>query len=229
MTGATGNIYFGLHEFNEMSFLLHLLRPGDLFVDVRANVGSYTILASSVCGARSISVEPDSRAAAALARNVEANRITDRVQIIQAALGSHSGTLRFTVGLDTMNHVAVSDAGETRLVEMRTLDEVLAKQRPVFIKMDVEGFESEVVAGARYALQNESLLGIQLESVPASVESWLTKAGFRQASYNPASRDVEIQSSQGGPTPNVLFVRDIQACRQLTRSAPSRLVFGLAV
>ncbi len=54
MTGATGNIYAGLHEFADMSFLLHFLRPNDLFVDVGANVGSYTVLASGVCKARSM-------------------------------------------------------------------------------------------------------------------------------------------------------------------------------
>ena len=43
MTGATGNIYTGLHDFPEMAFLLHFLRPGDLFYDVGANVGSYTV------------------------------------------------------------------------------------------------------------------------------------------------------------------------------------------
>ena len=37
MTGATGNIYAGLHEFNDMAFCLHLLRSGDLFVDVGAS------------------------------------------------------------------------------------------------------------------------------------------------------------------------------------------------
>src|SRR5438552_2237409 len=54
MTGATGNIYCGLHEFVEMAFCLHLLRRDDLFLDIGANVGSYTVLASKVCGARSI-------------------------------------------------------------------------------------------------------------------------------------------------------------------------------
>src|SRR5688572_4540737 len=44
MTGATGNIYVGLHEFHEMSFILHLLRQDDLFADAGANVGSYTVL-----------------------------------------------------------------------------------------------------------------------------------------------------------------------------------------
>ena len=47
MAGATGNVYVGLHEFADMSFLLHFLRPNDLFVDVGANIGSYTILASA--------------------------------------------------------------------------------------------------------------------------------------------------------------------------------------
>jgi hypothetical protein len=57
MTGATGNIYCGLHEFEDMAFVLHLLRPGDLFVDIGANIGSYTILAGAT-GANAISFEP---------------------------------------------------------------------------------------------------------------------------------------------------------------------------
>lgn len=45
MTGATGNLYCGLHEYNDMFFLLHFLREGDLFVDIRTNIGSYTVSA----------------------------------------------------------------------------------------------------------------------------------------------------------------------------------------
>src|SRR5688500_6393396 len=52
MTGATGNHYCGLHEFGDMGFLLHFLRPEDLFLDVGANIGSFSILASGVAGAR---------------------------------------------------------------------------------------------------------------------------------------------------------------------------------
>ncbi len=46
MSGATGNIYCGLHEYAEMAFTLHMLRPGDLFCDAGANIGSYSVLAS---------------------------------------------------------------------------------------------------------------------------------------------------------------------------------------
>ena len=78
MTGATGNIYTGLHEFQDMAFALHVLRPNDLFVDIGANVGSYTVLAASV-GAKSISVEPIKIAFDHLMRNIHLNGISDRV------------------------------------------------------------------------------------------------------------------------------------------------------
>jgi hypothetical protein len=70
MTGATGNIYAGLHEFPDMAFVLHFLRPCDVFADVGANVGSYTILASGVVRCHTVAFEPDPLTAAALERNV---------------------------------------------------------------------------------------------------------------------------------------------------------------
>src|SRR5438552_4070158 len=70
MHGATGNIYCGLHEFAEMAFLLHFLRPADRFVDIGANVGTYTVLASAVVGARSMSIEPVSQTFAFLEQNL---------------------------------------------------------------------------------------------------------------------------------------------------------------
>ncbi len=58
MNGATGNFYTGLHEFEDMSFVLHALRSTDVFVDVGANIGSYTVLAAAVVGAQCIAFEP---------------------------------------------------------------------------------------------------------------------------------------------------------------------------
>ena len=54
----TGNIYCGLVEFADMAFVLHVLRAGDLFVDIGANAGAYTLLASSVAGAKTTCFEP---------------------------------------------------------------------------------------------------------------------------------------------------------------------------
>jgi hypothetical protein len=58
LTGATGNWYCGLDAFEDMAFLLHFMREEDLFVDVGANIGSYTILAGNEVGAETIEIEP---------------------------------------------------------------------------------------------------------------------------------------------------------------------------
>jgi hypothetical protein len=80
MTGASGNFYCGLHESEDMAFVLHLLRPGDVFYDVGANVGSYTLLAATA-GARVHAFEPSPPTAARLRRNVALNALEERVQV----------------------------------------------------------------------------------------------------------------------------------------------------
>jgi hypothetical protein len=57
-TGLTGNVYCGLHEFADMAYVLHVLEPDDLFIDIGANVGSYTILACAAKQARGYCFEP---------------------------------------------------------------------------------------------------------------------------------------------------------------------------
>jgi hypothetical protein len=104
MTGATGNVYAGLHEFADMAFTLHFLRPGDLFLDVGANIGSYTLLASGVCKAKAISFEPDSQTMALLRRNIDLNRLHECVELKEAAVGAEEGEVEFTTGRDTGNH-----------------------------------------------------------------------------------------------------------------------------
>jgi len=58
LIGATGNLYAGLHDFAEMGFLLHFLRSTDVFADIGANAGSYTVLASGHVRARTLVFEP---------------------------------------------------------------------------------------------------------------------------------------------------------------------------
>ena len=106
MTGATGNIYTGLHEFDGMMLPLHFLRKGDLFLDIGANIGSFTVLASGVAGATTWAFEPNPETATALERNVELNGLTGLVTVHRVALGDYDGTISFTRGHDTTNHVA---------------------------------------------------------------------------------------------------------------------------
>ena len=100
----------------EMGFLLHLLRPNDLFLDVGANIGSYAILAASVRRARAIAFEPDPDTARVLRRNIAINRLSALADVREAALGGVQGQVAFTVGLDTMNRVAGPSDQSVQLV-----------------------------------------------------------------------------------------------------------------
>ena len=99
MTGATTNIYVGLHEFADMMVVLHFLREGDLFLDIGANVGSYSVLAGGVCRARSWAFEPDPKTTAHLERNLKLNCLESLVKIYQCALGPTEGDVRLYNGL----------------------------------------------------------------------------------------------------------------------------------
>lgn len=140
-TGLTGNIYTGLHEFPDMGFLLHFLRADDLFVDIGANVGSYTILACSAVGARGVAFEPVPSTYERLVENMRLNHLDDKVKCINKGVGAQQGTIAFTSDSDTTNHALASgeQCNNKVTVEVTSLDTALGGADPLLIKIDVEG------------------------------------------------------------------------------------------
>jgi FkbM family methyltransferase len=224
MAGATGNIYCGLHEYADMSFVLHLLRPGDLFVDVGANIGSYTVLASGVCGARSVAVEPDPGTMRHLERNIMANRLEGSVGLKMTAVGEETGTIAFTTGLDTMNRVAAAGDRDAQTVPLARLDDLLDGCAPILIKMDVEGFETSALRGAEGTLNSPSLLAVMLETVDDEAHTQLMRHGFEKFGYNPELHRLIDPSLATGS--NLLFVRDRAKVEERVASAPRRIFGG---
>lgn len=125
-----------------MAFCLHLLGPDSHFVDIGANVGSYTVLAAGASGARVTAVEPIPATFERLLDNVCLNRLDERVQCLMYGLSDQRGALRFRSDLDTVNHVLQEgDEGPSIEVEVVTLDEMIKDDFPILIKIDVEGHE----------------------------------------------------------------------------------------
>lgn len=213
MTGITGNIYCGLHEFADMAFLLNLLKPNDLFLDIGANVGSYTILASKVRGAETIAIEPDPTTILSLHRNIECNKIESLVKVHRTVVGSEKGEIYFTLGLDSVNRVASADHPNAQLMPMETLDAVVGEAKPTFMKLDVEGHENAVLRGATKTLSSPSLIGIETELADAEVVERLGMAGFHRASYLPQERKLVEGAVENGAN-NALFVRNFQECER---------------
>jgi FkbM family methyltransferase len=236
LRGATQNYYIGLAEYEEMAFTLHMLRPDDLFVDVGANVGVFTALAAKVDGARVIAFEPVPETFARLQRTLEVNDIADRVQTLQRGVGSSAGSLIFTSARGPKNRVAPQDAAEP-VVEVATvtLDSLLTHEQPALLKIDVEGWESEVLAGARQTLARPTLLAaiIEMNSHRAemsanerAVLAEMTRHGFLPFGYNPRERKLVPVKDRNEQSENTIFVRDIAAVEARLKQAQPFTVLG---
>lgn len=226
MTGATGNLYCGLHEFYDMGFLLHVLRAEDLFVDIGANIGSYSILASAEVGAKTISIEPVPSTFGILRENILLNDVDSLVEAHNIGLASKKGTIKFTKSFDTVNHVATSDEKDLIEVHIDTLDSIVKEQRPCLIKIDVEGYESEVFRGAAKTLAKSSLKAIIVELNGSGkrygfddndIHRELISKNFVPFEYQPFTRILSPIKTFGSH--NTIYIRDLDFVSQRVRTA----------
>jgi FkbM family methyltransferase len=228
MTGATGNIYVGLHEFYDMMLALHFLRRGDLFFDVGSNVGSYTVLASGVRGATTWAFEPDPITTQRLRRNIAVNGLNSLVIVHEIALGASDGEVKFTIGQDTVNRVTADANLPVRIVRQKRLDDLLTHQQPTMIKMDVEGYEEKVLLGCQTVLSMQSLKLIELETVNPTINEMLSSYGFAPCSYDPFTRQLQLPCKSGSRS-NTAFVRDVDFVQARLIGAKPIAVLGRSI
>jgi FkbM family methyltransferase len=139
------------------------LTPGDTCVDVGANVGTLTLAAALRVGptGKIIAFEPHPKIGRFLAENVALNRL-ENVQIQAFAVGSSAESVSFSNDQnDDLNHIGSETAGIQ--IGQVTLDSVLPERLPVaLLKIDVEGYELEVLKGAEKTLSRTSSVYIEV-------------------------------------------------------------------
>lgn len=239
-SGVTGNIYAGLHEYTEMAFLLHYLREADLFVDVGANSGSYTLLASGIVRARTRSYEPVASTFQRLQANIRLNHLEELVDARQCGVGERAGIIRFTQQSDTMNHVAVDGEpfAESAEVLIVSLDDDLADMEPSLLKIDVEGYEFWALSGAERTLSSRHLRAVILELNGSGlrygvrdddIAALLFGKGFDSYTYIPESREIVPLNGKIMDRGNTLFLKDLDVVRTRVKDAQGPVVFGRTV
>lgn len=177
---ASGRFY----EAEMLEDLRGRLAPGDVFVDVGANVGNHAVFAACVCQARVVAFEPSPALADHCDANLRLNGAQDRAMLIRHGIGATSGQARLVPG-------PAGNAGMTRLdtsdrtgeVEIMTLDDVLGavEATPVAIKVDVEGMEIDVLRGAEQTLRTcHPALYVEAAEPAAfeAVAAWLHPLGY---------------------------------------------------
>jgi FkbM family methyltransferase len=238
---ASAIAYTGFPEFEEMAFVLHCLRPEDLFVDVGANIGHYSVIAGGASGADCISFEPIPATFEQLTENVNLNKLGHKIDVRNVGVGAKSGTLSFTTGADSMNHVAAEtyDAGQEVVeVPVVTLDEVLSGRKPAVIKIDVEGFEKQVIAGAGSVLRDPGLLSVVIELNGSGyrygideneIHETMLGYGFDGYVYEPFGRALSPLHGRRPTSGDTLYIRDIDTVEVRVKDAPRNLINGKLV
>lgn len=146
-----------------LAFFAEYLRPGDVVIDVGANIGDTCIVCARTVGpsGRVFAFEPHPRVYGWLAENVKLNGVGNAV-LANIALGDSDGTVMFSdVRRDDMNRVMRNGSG--LVVQVRQLDRVLPSiARIALLKIDVEGFEIFVLRGARATLASAECVHVEI-------------------------------------------------------------------
>lgn len=171
----------------------NLLEKGDLVADCGANNGYTGIFFSKYVGdtGKVIGFEALPANAKVALENTKLNNIKN-FEVKNTAVGSHKGVIKFIVHPN--GSVGEQYGMESIEVPLVTLDEVFESEKPTFLKIDVEGYEIEVLKGAQQILKTRPKLDVEIHC----------------SSYTDTDR-----SSQVAQLLNLLQLSDYQAHIQL--------------
>lgn len=210
------------------AFISSYLQPGDVMIDVGANIGALTLAAAAAVGpaGRVFSVEAHPRTFHYLKSNIGLNRF-DNIELHNRAVGAAPGMVFFSDRRsDDQN--AVVDEGAIR-VPVETLDALLSSkvEKVTLLKVDVEGYEKFVFEGAKAILSRTELVYFEawephfrkFRYATTDLQRLLRGAGFRLF-RRANSALVELPEGYvANECVNLLAVRDVGKVREKLAAA----------
>ncbi len=151
--------WLGTYESHVQRLFCERVKPGDIVFDIGANVGFFTLLASKLAGPNGhvYAFEPLPRNLSYIEQHIRLNDLAN-VTVKPIAIAATSGTARFGDG-ENDSQTRLSEKGEHQ-VTTASLDDLIASgvaPLPAFIKMDIEGAESDALRGALALLGSTGL------------------------------------------------------------------------
>lgn len=144
-------------EADELEYLRNtFLQDGNVILDIGANIGNHTVFFSKICNAEKVyAFEPIAETYDTLCRNISLNHIEKRVVAYNVALGNVTGKAKIKK-FDSHNigGTQIEEVDDGNIV-MKKLDDY-EFERIDFVKIDVEGYEYNLLRGAESTLSNHS-------------------------------------------------------------------------
>ena len=205
-------------DYHEMHFIRRYLRPKDVFLDVGANIGVYTLLAVSQVGdeGKVLAFEPGPAALERLRENISLNSIT-AVSVYPCALGEVAGVADFLSSCDTTNRIRTQEDADQPVIQtqVKRLDDLVAVPCALG-KMDVEGAEPLALRGAVRLLKeaNPPVWLLELNGslhafgyTEEEFSAWLDDAGYDLGLYDADKGELSFcDPCPWKSSPNVLAV-----------------------
>jgi FkbM family methyltransferase len=215
----------------------HAVKPGEVFYDIGANVGVYSLLVGAVHDKQvpAYAFEPGFSSYAALCRNVIHNGLDTCVvplpHVLHRQVGhttfkyrsTDSGAARHAVGgqnLETKDFKETKPVYQQTMltVDLDTLVRDYGLPVPTHIKLDVDGPELEILEGARRTLADPGLKTVMVElddkKTRRAIVALLEEAGLTLA------REFDKAFSRGDPSFDAFFARDPEALREVMADSP---------
>ena len=190
-------LYSREFEKNEIAFLRKSLKPGNIFLDIGANGGIYTVIAAKQIGpdGHVYAFEPGDYELKLLRHNIKLNNLTN-VTVIECGVCDRSGLAKFAVVRDgALNSLANLNRPEQQIESWRTiatmsLDDFVGKYsipKVDFMKIDVEGAEKLVFAGAINLMASDNRITILFEA-----------SDHNEAAFGYSAKQLLFELSQAG-------------------------------
>jgi FkbM family methyltransferase len=178
------SFWLGGYESDKQRVMAQQIKAGDIFYDIGANVGFYTLFGSLFVGETGYvyAFEPFPQNAYWVEKHVALNKLNN-VAVFRLAIADFNGESQFQEG--ETDGVGKIDAGGNVKVEVAALDSLIAqgKLRPATImKIDVEGAEYDVLKGAEHLLKTSRpriFLATHGDAVHQQCVGYLTELGYR--------------------------------------------------
>jgi FkbM family methyltransferase len=175
--GIQASISLGTYEPTETKWIYEILKPGMTFIDAGANIGYFSLIASSIVGnlGKVYSFEPSLYAYEKLCQTIKQNKINN-IYLNNQGLGDHPEDLELSLwnrklhspsfcysnGADS-RHIKTINLGISKLITLDCFAEDNHIEFIDLIKVDVEGFEPNVIMGMTRLLQDNKVNRIMIE------------------------------------------------------------------
>jgi FkbM family methyltransferase len=181
LEGGTKLYTQGLYDGNNMRLVQRYYQMHDaLFWDVGSNIGLYALVASQNNRSRVVAFEPHPFTFQLLNRQIELNKRSN-IRAVNLGLSELDGDVRFSNvdGSSTNSIVADSDnSSSTIIVPVVQADHFIQDEVPHIVKIDVEGFEREVLLGFQQRMQEVKMMIVEVSRNEQAVYAIFEKNGF---------------------------------------------------